>query len=126
MISALVSCFVGAFIAPFLHRRFPLGSGILLAFIPLIIFIGVLNGTISGSLGEGAPSLLYLDGLSRLFVLLISGIGTLILLYTQGYLKGNSLQGRFMLYMMAFMGSMLGLAMSNHLLLLFILSLIHI
>ena len=120
MISALVSCFIGAIIAPFVHRRFPRESGILLAFIPLMIFIGVLNGTIAGSLGEGVPTLLCLDGLSRLFVLLISGIGTLILLYTHGYLKGDPLQGRFMLYMMAFMGSMLGLAMSNHLLLLFI------
>ena len=83
-----------------------------------MIFVGVLSGTITGSLGDGA-SLLYLDG-SRLFVLLISGIGTLILLYTHGYLKGDPLQGRFMLYMMAFMGSMLGLALSNHLLLLFI------
>lgn len=120
MISALASCFIGAFLAPFLHRRFPRGSGILLAFIPLMIFIGVLNGSIVGSLGEGAPTLFYLDGLSRLFVLLISGIGTLILLYTHGYLKGDALQGRFLCYMMAFMGSMLGLAMSNHLLLLFI------
>ena len=106
--------------APILHRRFPRVSGVLLAFIPFMIFVGVLSGTITGSLGDGAPSLLYLDGLSRLFVLLISGIGTLILLYTHGYLKGDPLQGRFMLYMMAFMGSMLGLAMSNHLLLLFI------
>ena len=71
-----------------------------------------------GVFGRWCPTLLYLDGLSRLFVLLISGIGTLILLYTHGYLKGDPLQGRFMLYMMAFMGSMLGLAMSNHLLLL--------
>ena len=120
MIIAIVSCFVGAIIAPFLHRRFPSESGILLAFIPLMIFISVLNGTLAGSLEGGVPTLLCLDGLSRLFVLLISGIGTLILLYTHGYLKGDPLQGRFMLYMMAFMGSMLGLALSNHLLLLFI------
>ena len=58
--------------APILHRRFPRVSGVLLAFIPFMIFVGVLSGTITGSLGDGAPSLLYLDGLSRLFVLLIS------------------------------------------------------
>ena len=78
-----------------------------MAFIPLMIFIGVLNGPIAGSLGEGVPTLLCLDGLSRLFVLLIIGICSLILLYTHGYLKGDPLQARFMLYMMAFMGSML-------------------
>ena len=55
MISALVSCFIGAIMAPILHRRFPRVSGVLLAFIPFMIFVGVLSGTITGSLGDGAP-----------------------------------------------------------------------
>ncbi len=63
---------------------------------------------------------LRLDGLSLLFALLISGIGTLILFYTQGYFKGHPQQGRFLMYIIAFMASMLGLVLADHLLLVFI------
>jgi multicomponent Na+:H+ antiporter subunit A len=42
------------------------------------------------------------------------------LLYTQGYLQKDKFLGRFLLCLMAFMGSMLGLVFSNHLLMLFI------
>jgi multicomponent Na+:H+ antiporter subunit A len=61
-----------------------------------------------------------LDGLSLLFSLLISGIGALILLYTQGYFKGHPQQGRFQMYITAFMASMLGVVLADHLLLVFI------
>ncbi len=61
-----------------------------------------------------------LDGLSLLFALLISGIGILILLYTQGYFKGHPQQGRFLMYIIAFMASMLGVVLADHLLLVFI------
>ena len=120
MANVLISCFVGAFLAPVIHKKAPYWSGVLLALIPLSIFIGVSSGVISSANLEPSSSIFFLDGLSRLFVLLISGIGTLIMLYTHGYLRGDIFQGRFMFYMMAFMGSMLGLVMSNHLLLLFI------
>ena len=119
MVSALISCFAGALLAPVLHRRVPSWSGVILALIPFGIFVSVLGGAIGIEAGV-EPAYLRLDGFSRLFALLISGIGTLIMLYTHGYLKGDPLQGRFMLYMMAFMGSMLGVVLSNHLLLLFI------
>ncbi len=61
-----------------------------------------------------------LDGLSLLFALLISGIGTLILLYTQGYFKGDPRQGRFLMFIIAFMVSMLGVVLADHLLVVFI------
>jgi multicomponent Na+:H+ antiporter subunit A len=61
-----------------------------------------------------------LDGLSFLFALLISGIGVLILLYTQGYFKGHPQQGRFLMYIIAFMASMLGVVLADNLLLIFI------
>jgi multicomponent Na+:H+ antiporter subunit A len=35
----------------------------------------------------------YLDGLSLTFALLISGIGTFIVLYAGGYLKGHRIRG---------------------------------
>jgi len=70
--------------------------------------------------GLGLEFSVRLDGLSMLFALLISGIGTLILFYTQGYFKGNPQQGRFLMYIIAFMASMLGVVLADHLLLVFI------
>ena len=63
---------------------------------------------------------LRLDGLNMLFALLISGIGALIIFYTQGYFKGNPQQGRFLMYIIAFMASMLGVVLADHFLVLFI------
>lgn len=70
--------------------------------------------------GIGLEFALRLDGISLLFALLISGIGTLILIYTQGYFKGHPQQGRFLMYMIAFMVSMLGVVLADHLLIVFI------
>src|SRR5690606_31705469 len=72
-----------------------------------------------------APSLginlhFYLDGLSLFFALLISGFGTLIMLYTGSYLKGNALLGRFYLYLTLFMTAMLGIVLSGNIFNLFI------
>lgn len=63
---------------------------------------------------------LRLDGLSMIFGLLISGIGTLIFLYASAYLKGHQYLDRFYAYLCLFMASMLGIVMSDNILLLFI------
>jgi multicomponent Na+:H+ antiporter subunit A len=62
----------------------------------------------------------FLDGLSLTFALLITGIGTLIVLYSGGYMKGHEGQGRFMAFILAFMGAMLGLVVSDSFLMLFV------
>src|SRR4051794_22813702 len=62
----------------------------------------------------------YLDGLSLLFALLITGIGTLIIVYCGGYLAGDPRLGRLLSFMFLFMGSMLGLVVADSLLLLFV------
>ncbi len=62
----------------------------------------------------------YLDGLSLTFALLISGIGTLIVLYSGGYLKGHDHQGRFFSFILMFMGAMQGLVVSDSFLMLFV------
>lgn len=54
-----------------------------------------------------------LDGLSRVFALLITGIGTLIVVYAWHYMKGHPLVGRFFLLLMLFMTSMLGLVLAD-------------
>ncbi|EGN76006.1 NADH:ubiquinone oxidoreductase subunit 5 (chain L)/multisubunit Na+/H+ antiporter, MnhA subunit [Idiomarina sp. A28L] len=61
-----------------------------------------------------------LDGLSLMFALLICGIGTLIVLYAGAYLKGNPAQNRFLVILLAFMGSMLGLVLADNLITLFV------
>jgi multicomponent Na+:H+ antiporter subunit A len=60
------------------------------------------------------------DGLSLTFALLISGIGTLVLLYSNSYLAGHRHYGRFALYLTGFMLSMLGLVLADDLILLFV------
>ena len=60
------------------------------------------------------------DGLSLTFALLISGIGTLVLLYSDTYLAGHPQYGRFALFLTAFMIAMLGLVLADDLIVLFV------
>src|SRR5690606_32318446 len=61
-----------------------------------------------------------LDGLSMLFCLLITGIGSFIFIYASEYLKGHPHLSRFYCYLCLFLGSMLGLVLSDNSILLFI------
>ena len=56
-----------------------------------------------------------LDGLAMLFAGLILGIGLLIVLYARYYLSERDSMGRFYSYLMLFMGSMLGIVLSENL-----------
>jgi multicomponent Na+:H+ antiporter subunit A len=62
----------------------------------------------------------YIDGLSLLFVLLITGIGSFIVLYASDYMPKDRNIGRFFLWLFAFMAAMLGLVTADNLLLLFV------
>src|SRR5690606_25312981 len=61
-----------------------------------------------------------IDGLSLLFSLLITGIGTLVYLYASSYLKKHIYLNRFYCYLTAFMGAMLGVVLSDNLITLFV------
>ncbi|MGV8843570.1 MAG: monovalent cation/H+ antiporter subunit A [Pseudomonas sp.] len=63
---------------------------------------------------------LRLDGLAFLFALLILGIGLLVILYARYYLSKKEPMGRFFAYMLLFMGSMLGVVLSENLLLMLV------
>ncbi len=63
---------------------------------------------------------LYYDSLSALFVFLVSGIGTLVLIYAGQYFKGDESAWRFLHYLMLFMGSMIGVVMAGDIITLFI------
>jgi multicomponent Na+:H+ antiporter subunit A len=60
------------------------------------------------------------DGLSGAMSILISGIGTLIVIYAGGYLHGDPRLGKFFSYLFIFMGAMLGMVVSDNLLTLFV------
>ncbi len=68
----------------------------------------------------GLDLALRIDGWSVLMALIISGIGALILVYAGGYLAGHRQLGAMYAYLLLFMGSMLGVALSDNLILLFI------
>lgn len=61
-----------------------------------------------------------LDGLGFLFAFLILGIGLLIVLYARHYLDAGDAMGRFYAYLLLFMGSMLGIVLSENLVLLLV------
>lgn len=129
---ALILPFLAAIAAPVLTRVLKQNAAWVLALAPLWMFwhfTGMLGAVANGTPVSGGfdwiPSLgvrfsWYLDGLSLTFALLISGIGTLIVLYSGGYLKGHAQQGRFFSFMLMFMGAMQGLVVSNSFLMLFV------
>jgi multicomponent Na+:H+ antiporter subunit A len=62
----------------------------------------------------------YIDGLSLIFAILITGIGGLVTLYSSSYLAGHTHYGRFSLYLFLFMLSMIGLVLADNLITLFV------
>ncbi len=74
---------------------------------------------------EWLPSLgltlgFYLDGWGSLFALIVTFIGILILIYSGQYFKGDPTAWRFLVYILLFMGAMLGLVMAGDVITLFI------
>jgi len=63
---------------------------------------------------------LYLDGLSALFALLVTGIGTLIIIYAGQYFGEDSSAWRFLAYILLFMMAMLGVVLAGDLITLFL------
>jgi multicomponent K+:H+ antiporter subunit A len=107
----------------------------LLALAPLSAF-GLLLGAVA-QLGSGPalvwrvhwiPSLglslgLYFDHLSALFALLVTGIGTLVVVYAGYYFKSENRpwgEWRFLTYLLLFMTAMLGLVLAGDVITLFV------
>ncbi len=127
----ILSPFAVALLSAWLVRRSP-GAARILAVWPAILAI-VLSAELRSTLSAGgrlielswAPSLglslsFNLDGLGLLFALLITAIGTLVVLYASQYLEGHPQAGRFYASLFAFMGAMLGVALSDNVLTLFV------
>jgi multicomponent Na+:H+ antiporter subunit A len=63
---------------------------------------------------------LYLDGLALLFALLITGVGTLVTVYSIFYLnKSKEALHLFYVYLLLFMGAMLGVVLSDNIMVLY-------
>ena len=61
-----------------------------------------------------------IDGLGMLFATLILGIGLLIILYARFYLSNQDPVGQFYIYLLLFQGAMVGIVLSDNILLLLI------
>ena len=128
----ILAIFVAAFAAPRLHQMLGDRLGKILALVPLAGFVyyatlisemaggGAVKASIPWAPGLGISLSFFIDGLSLLFLLIISGIGTFIVWYAAGYLHGSKSLGKFYLYLLSFMAAMLGVVASDNLILLFI------
>lgn len=124
--------FLAAIFGPALTARMGHRAGWVLAAAPLLLFLLFASYVPAVAAGEATtvsvawiPSLdvrfgILIDGLSLTFALLITGIGTFIVVYAGGYLKGHPLQGRFFSFILLFMGAMLGLVLADDLIALFV------
>lgn len=136
LIFSVFSGFGLAFFAPLIHKYAKALTGWLLALLPASLFTffaaqipQIIHGeTIAISfpylkdlnLDNFVNWSFYLDGLSLLFALLISGFGVLIIIYAGSYLKNHTHLGRFYFYLLMFMASMLGVVLASNLITLFI------
>ena len=100
--------------------------------VSLIAFFGLLTNLPSVLAGEvvsarvdwmpvlGLNFTLMLDGLGFFFALLILGIGLLIIAYARHYLSRDDNMGEFFTYLLLFQGAMVGIVLSDNILLLLI------
>src|SRR5699024_2348148 len=131
---ATISPFLLAFLIPFFYKYFrKIHTGWFVLILPLILFIYFLtylpvtmDGDTIMQIFPWVPSLgidfaLYVDGLSLLFALLIIGIGVLVVLYSIYYLAGKYEKlNNFYVYLLLFMGAMLGVVLSDNLIVLYV------
>ena len=77
-------------------------------------FTWIASGAYSASVG------LLLDGLACTMMLVVSGVGLLVHVYSTGYMHADEDQGRYFTYLNLFVGAMLILVMADNYLLMFV------
>ncbi|MCP3740636.1 Na+/H+ antiporter subunit A [Rossellomorea sp. BNER] len=130
---AIISPFLMAIIIPLLYKLFrKIHTGWFVLILPVILFtyffqfISITSGgSVIKETVQWMPSLdinftAYVDGLGLLFALLITGIGALVVLYSIYYLNKDKEQlHNFYVYLLMFMGAMLGVVLSDNLIVLY-------
>lgn len=130
---AIISPLILAIFIPFVHKTFPkIHTGWFLLPLPVLLFayfLTFLSTTINGQTTMetlawiptlGINFTVRLDGLGLLFALLITGIGSLVVLYSIYYLsKEKEKLNQFYVYLLLFMGAMLGVVLSDNLIVLY-------
>jgi multicomponent K+:H+ antiporter subunit A len=102
------------------------GMVTLLAFVGLLVNApAVLRGEVVTARIDWMPGLglnanFFLDGLGLLFAGLILGIGLLIIIYARFYLSRKDPMGQFYAYLLLFQGAMVGIVLSDNVLLLLV------
>lgn len=91
-----------------------------IAYDPVIVRQGASIYTLEWLPDYGLHLSFYLDSLSLLFGLIITGIGTIVFLYSGYYFDETGERNRFIRLLLLFTGSMLWLVLSNNLITLFI------
>lgn len=110
-------------------RHIHLGWFVLIVPVSLVIFFArfirpIASGEVFLHTYAWIPSfninvITYLDGLSLIFTLLITGVGSLVTLYSIFYLSEKESLHHFYCYLLLFMGAMLGVVLSDNLLVLY-------
>lgn len=132
MLFTVITGFLFIICIPLLAKAAKNKFGLLMSGFPLLIFIyfatfysqitkgGVINQSYQWVTGLGINLDFYLDGLSLIFVLIITSVGFAVFLYASGYMKNHKFIVRFYVYISIFMVSMLGIVLSDNLFSLFI------
>ncbi len=76
---------------------------------------GVLRASFDWLPAQGVAFALRLDGFAWLFAVLVTGIGLLVAVYARYYMSPKDPVPRFFSFLLAFMGSMLGVVLSGNL-----------
>lgn len=125
--------FLAAIFVPFIYNRLKkVHIGWFVLVVPIVLFIALFRFVPLIARGEtyihtsqwipsyGIEFTTYLDGLSMIFGLLITGIGCLVILYSIYYLSSKESLTHFYIYLLLFMGSMLGVVFSDNLMALYV------
>jgi NADH:ubiquinone oxidoreductase subunit 5 (subunit L)/multisubunit Na+/H+ antiporter MnhA subunit len=133
LIAVIAAPFVAALVVMFArrvlsaeHQGWALGAMFAVSFAGLVSLLPAVSA--EGALELGVPWLpqlglslsLYVDGLSLLFALVVTGIATAVFFYAGYYFEDAIEAGRFNALLLAFTGAMLLLVTAGNLLLLFV------
>lgn len=92
----------------------------LLSFLPRVQDEGAVVQAFDWAPSLGMSLSFYLDGLSLLFGLIITGVGALIFFYAGYYFDSAAEHNRFMIWLSGFAGAMLAVVLSGNLLMMFV------